>query len=297
MSPLSGDSKMTQTTWQQWPREFPEAWASDWGRDEKGLWMAFKLQGVRYAFRWIEPGTFMMGSPKNESGRGGNETQHEVTLTKGFWLGETTVPQALWQAVMGENPSDFKGEDLPVDSVSWNDCGQFIKKLHKGYPEFNLCLPTEAQWEYACRAGATTAFSFGDTITTDQVNYDGNYPNEGSPEGEYRGKTVPVKALPANGWGLYQMQGNLWEWCEDWLDDYQEDAQVNPGGPDSGQYRVLRGGSWISGGGGCRSADRRGVHPGDADCYFGFRLARGQEALKQAPDRTEAGDRHRSELG
>ena len=127
---------------------------------------------------------------------------------------------------MGENPSHFKGEDLPVESVSWDDVQTFLNALNGLRPELKLELPSEAQWEYACRAGTQTPFWFGDTITTDQANYNGNYPYGDEPKGENRRKTVAVKALPANGWGLYQMHGNVWEWCADRYGSYAAELQL-----------------------------------------------------------------------
>ena len=140
------------------PQIFPEAWASDWGEDEYGLWMAFTYKGIKQTFRWIEPGTFLMGSTEDEPERFDNELLHPVTLTQGFWLADSTVTQALWGAVMGDTPSDFKGENRPVENVSWDDAQRFIQKVNNMKPELQLCLPTEAQWEYACRAGTTTPF-------------------------------------------------------------------------------------------------------------------------------------------
>ncbi|MCB1986698.1 MAG: formylglycine-generating enzyme family protein, partial [Nitrosomonas sp.] len=135
------------------PEEFPESWASDWGEDEYGLWMAFTYKGVKQIFRWCEPGTFLMGSPDDEPERLDNELQHEVTLTKGFWIADTPVTQALWEVAMGDNPSIFNGKEQPVDNVSWEDAQIFITKMNRVKAELKLCLPTEAQWEYACRAG------------------------------------------------------------------------------------------------------------------------------------------------
>ena len=194
------------------PDDFPAPWANAWGEDDQGLWMAFVYKGVRHAFRWIPPGRFLMGSPKDEPEResnGADETQHEVILTLGFWLGETPVTQALWEAAMGENPSRFKGAERPVEQVSWEDAQRFITRLNGERDDLLLRLPSEAEWEYACRAGTTTPLWFGQTITTDQANYDGNYPYAGGAKGELRGETVEVKALPANDWGLYQMHGNV----------------------------------------------------------------------------------------
>jgi len=300
-------------------------WCDGMGVDEWGIYADLEINprkspfkfwansiksGITQRFRWIWPGTFWMGSPEDELGRfvpdkeeqqKYAETRHKVTLTQGFWLGQTTVSQALWQAVIGENPSYFKGEDLPVEQVSWDVCKKFLGSLNAGREGLQLCLPSEAQWEYACRAGTETPFHFGTTITTDQVNYDGTLPLEGSPKGEDRNKTVPVHALPGNAWGLQQMHGNVWEWCQDNRAGYAAGNQVDPGGPFSGSKRVLRGGSWIDGGRRCRSAFRNGSTPGDRYHYIGFRLARGQVALqqesKQSQGRTEDGDRPRSDTG
>jgi formylglycine-generating enzyme required for sulfatase activity len=207
-----------------------------------------------------------------------NEAQHEVTISRGFWLADTTCTQQLWQAVMGENPSRFKEDERnPVENVSWHDCEGFINQLNQIVPELEVRLPTEAEWEYACRAGTTTPFSFGRNVTTDQANYDGNHPYAGGAKGEYRQRTVPVASLPANAWGLYEMHGNVWEWCEDWFGGYPQDHQVDPTGPGSGSGRVLRGGSWFSFARLLRSAFRFALDPGLRLDSFGFRLARGQE--------------------
>ena len=262
------------------PAAFPESWASDWGEDEYGLWMGFTYKGVRHDFRWIEPGTFTMGSPKNEPERDDDETQHEVTLTEGFWLAETTVTQALWEVVMGDNPSHFKGERLPVEQVSWNDTQRFITKMNGMKPELQMCLPTEAQWEYCCRAGTSTPFYFGEQINSDLVNFNGNHPYNNGSKSEYRRKTVEVKSLPPNDWGLYEMHGNVLEWCRDWFGTYPARQVVDPQGTDSGSSRVLRGGSWINGGGYCRSVYRYYYDPGNRGNSIGFRLALGHRAVQ-----------------
>ena len=265
------------------PAAFPESWASDWGEDEYGLWMGFTYKGVRQDFRWIEPGTFTMGSPKNEPEReswGNDETQHKVTLTEGFWLAETTVTQALWKVVMGDDPSSFKGEHLPVEQVSWEDAQRFIAKMNGMKPELQMCLPTEAQWEYCCRAGTTTPFYFGEQINSELVNFDDTEPYNKGRKGEYRKKTVEVKSLPPNDWGLYEMHGNVWEWCQDWFGDYLAQPIVDPQGTEVGSFRVLRGGSWIYGGRDCRSACRNGHDPGIRYRYYGFRLALGHRAVQ-----------------
>jgi sulfatase modifying factor 1 len=264
------------------PDPFPPSWVSDWGEDEYGLWIAFIYKGVRQAFRWIPPGRFMMGSPHTEAEREDNETQHEVSLTEGYWLGDTVVTQALWEVVTGENPSHFKGPGRPVERVSWHDAVRFMRRLNAEQDDLGLRFPTEAEWEHGCRAGTQTPFSFGETITTDQVNYNGNYPYAGGKKGEYREETVEVKALPANSWGLYQMHGNVWEWCYDWYGDYPTGPVTDPRGPKSGVVRVLRGGGWDYYGRGARSARRGHVTPDDRDFDFGFRLARGPKGDRPA---------------
>ncbi len=258
------------------PPVFPPPWASEWGEDTFGLYADLDFQGVIQRFRWIVPGTFLMGSPESEPERYEDEIQHPVTLTQGFWLADSACTQALWLAVMGSNPSRFQGlHDNPVERVSWEDVQGFLQVLNDRLPDLQARLPTEAELEYACRAGTTTPFSFGDTIMPEQVNYDGNYPYAGAAEGLYRKKTVPVKSLPPNPWGLYEMHGNVLEWCADWLGDYPTAAVDDPSGPSAGQSRVLRGGSWRSSAGWARSARRSGSEPGDRLSSIGFRLALG----------------------
>ncbi len=259
--------------------QFPYAWASDWGEDEFGIWVAFTYKKVRHAFRWIPPGTFLMGSPEVEVERFERELQHSVTLTKGFWLGETPVTQALWQALMGGNPSRFKDPEHPVENVSWEDARLLIQKFNGLKPGLGLRLPTEAEWEYACRAGAATPFYCGNQITPGRVNYNGNFPYAGGEKGVYRQKTVAVYEFPANPWGLFQMYGNVREWCSDWYDAYEEGAAIDPVGPESGESRLLRGGSWIARAGRCRSADRDFAIPVFRGFYVGSRLAMDHPAL------------------
>jgi len=225
-------------------------------------------------FVWIPPGNFVMGSPKEEKQRNDSEVQHKVTLTRGFYMGVYLVTQEQWQEVMGKNPSQFTGEkNLPVDTVSWNECQEFIKKLQAKDPEKKAYrLPTEAEWEYACRAGTTTPFHFGDTISTDQANYDGNFLYGNGKKGIRRGKTTPVDAFPANAWGLHDMHGNLYQWCQDLYGDYPKTDMTDPLGAVKGDTRVIRGGMWYYGPSLCRSARRDGMAPGNRDRYYGFRL-------------------------
>jgi sulfatase modifying factor 1 len=246
------------------PEEFPEPWAYDWGEDDYGLFMGFTYNGVRQDFRWIEPGTFLMGSPADESERYGDETPHQVTLTKGFWLADIPVTQALWEAVMGDNPSRFKGANRPVENIRWNEAQAFIRRMNDMKAELRLRLPTEAQWEYACRAGTTLRYAFGDELTPEQANFKAS-------------QTVEVASYLPNDWGLYDMHGNVWEWCQDGYGDYSSELVVDPQGADSGARRVLRGGSWLVGGGLCRSAFRDHDLPDFVFGYDsdGFRLARG----------------------
>ncbi|MBF0224029.1 MAG: formylglycine-generating enzyme family protein [Desulfobacterales bacterium] len=174
-------------------------------------------------FVYIEPGEFMMGSPSNEPGRDSDdETQHKVRITRGFYMQQTQVTQAQWKKIMGKNPSYFQnaGDNAPVETISWVDCKEFIEKLNQMEGGNFYRLPTEAEWEFACRAGTTTPFSFGKCLSTEDANYDGNYPLGNCPKGIYREKPLPVASFSPNKWGLYDMHGNVWEWC---LDIYASD--------------------------------------------------------------------------
>ena len=176
---------------------------------------------------------------------------------------------------MGENPSYFKGAQNPVECVSWEDCQKFIACLNdRGEGVYRL--PTEAEWEYACRAGTTTPFgiSNGRDLDSQQANFDGNYPYGKSVKGEYREQTTLVKSFAPNAWGLYDMHGNVWEWCQDWYGDYLIGAVSDPQGEDLGECRVLRGGSWLSYARFCRSALRYGSPPEFRNGYIGFRLVK-----------------------
>jgi formylglycine-generating enzyme required for sulfatase activity len=201
--------------------------------------------GVTMKMVLIRPGKFMMGSPDSEHGRGKDEApQHEVTISKPFYMGVTEVTQAQYQAVMGRNPSSFKGPANPVDGVSWDEAAKFCKKLSEKTRQ-TVRLPTEAEWEYACRAGTQTAFSFGDDPSAlgDYAWWAGN--SDKTPH--------PVGQKKPNSWGLYDMHGNVWEWCADWYGEYPAGPATDPSGPatagepgmeTSRGNRVLRGGSW-----------------------------------------------------
>ena len=275
-----------------WKSGQPPRWADDWGTDDYGHWVTFSVKGqqgdkITQRLRWIEPGMFLMGSPEDEPERRYNEgPQHPVTIRRGFWLFDTACTQALWEAVMGDNPSRFEGADHPVERVSWNDCQDFLNRLNAIKPGLDLSLPSEAQWEYACRAGTTTPFSFGDNITSEQVNYNGNYPYASGKKGVYRKETVPVASLPPNRWGLYEMHGNLWEWCQDcWHGDYQgapADGLAWENDRDISEGRVTRGGTWLLHGFNVRSALRY-QHPPDIRLdLIGFRCARVLEGAEPA---------------
>lgn len=225
-----------------------------YGIDRYGVFVDLEVAGTPQRLRHLPPGRFLMGSPADELGRYSTEgPQHEVTLTRGFWLADTCCTQALWLAVMGgKNPSHFKDDpNLPVDSVSWDDVQSFLGRLQRQLPAgVKAVLPTEAQWEYACRAGTQTPYSVGDTLTPGHTNF-----------GNRQRKTIPVKSLPANLWGLYEMHGNLSEWCADARRSYGAEPVEDPDGGQDGVFRMLRGGSWGSGAryvrSGCRSESRR----------------------------------------
>lgn len=227
-------------------------------------------------FALIPAGTFTMGSPAGESGRYDNETQHQVTISRPFYLQTTEVTQGQWQQVMGNNPSYFKkcGTDCPVEKVSWNDVQEFIRKLNSMEGTDKYRLPTEAQWEYAARAGTQTPFSTGDCLAISEANYNGNHPLEGCTEGGYRQKTMRGGSFAPNAWGLYDMHGNVLEWVKDWYGNYPSGRVSDPEGPSSGSGRVSRGGSWFYSARNIRSAYRDRDFPGYCYSFLGFRLLR-----------------------
>jgi uncharacterized protein (TIGR02996 family) len=214
----------------------------------------------------VPAGTFRMGSPSDEPGRVENEgPQHRVTLTHPFYLGVYQVTQQQYLAVMGHNPSFFTpqrggGPDHPVEQVAWDDAVAFCARL-SALPEEKAAgrvyrLPTEAEWEYACRAGTTTAFNFGASATSTQLNFDGNKPYGRAPRGPYLARTSRVGSYPPNAFGLYDTHGNVWEWCQDWFGKYNRRHQTDPTGAPRGSRHPLRGGSWYVVSRACRSAER-----------------------------------------
>jgi formylglycine-generating enzyme required for sulfatase activity len=221
----------------------------------------------------IPSGSFMMGSPKNEKDRSSDEVQHKVTLTQDYFMQTTEVTQGQWKSLMGSNPSQFKdcGDNCPVEFVSWNDVQTFIKKLNRMDSGHTYRLPTEAEWEYAARAGTTTRFFWGDQADCSRANYGNSIISEEC-KSINPGKTKIVKSYSPNSWGLYDMHGNVWEWCHDWFGTYPTGSVTNPTGPVKGLLRVFRGGGWVNFAGYCRSAFRLSDGPDFASSNLGFRL-------------------------
>ncbi|GDY11332.1 hypothetical protein LBMAG53_02090 [Planctomycetota bacterium] len=236
-------------------------WAAAVGTDAQGTWADLKVGDLTQRWRRIPAGTFTMGSPLSENGRKDDEIVHPVTISKDFWMADSEVTQALWQAVMDSNPSQFTGDlNRPVENVSWVDCLQFIKALNVKAPGLDATFPSEAQWEYACRAGTIGAHT-GEPAAVAWF------------ESTSGAQTHPVKAKSPNPWGLYDMHGNVWEWCADWEGDTGTSAQQDPVGPSGGANRILRGGSWLEPAKKCRSANRSGDYPGNRSHDQGLRLA------------------------
>ena len=231
--------------------------------------------GVTLEMVEIPGGTFIMGSPTSEENRSSSESpQHQVTVPS-FYMGKYELTQAQYQAIIGTNPSSFKGDNRPVERVGWNDAVAFCEKLSQKTGK-KYRLPSEAEWEYACRAGTTTPFYFGESITLDLVNYNGNYTYASAPKGKYRQQTTDVGTFPPNSFGLYDMHGNLWEWCQD---DYKNNYINAPTdgsaltSPSWWSGKLLRGGSWLNNPGNCRSAYRNDTYDLDyGSDTFGFRV-------------------------
>ena len=228
-----------------------------------GSSITITVNGVSFVMKRVAGGTFQMGSDDSEAGDD-EKPGHSVTVST-FYMGETEVTQALWKAVMGTNPSNWKGDDLPVEMVSWNDCQEFIRKLNS-LTGRSFCLPTEAEWEYAARGGnRSSGTKYAGSNSLGSVAWYND--NSGR-------KTHAVKGKSPNELGLYDMSGNVWEWCSDWYDKeyYGKSSSVNPQGPSSGSHRVLRGSSWYFNGRGCRVLRRGSSIPGGRLSDFGFRL-------------------------
>jgi formylglycine-generating enzyme required for sulfatase activity len=239
---------------------------------------------VGMAFVLVPAGKFMMGSPVEERGHRSNEGPvHEVIIGNAFYLGVHLVTQAAYLTVMGKNPARFNatehgGPEHPVESVSWNEAAAFCKRLSERGEEHaagrHYRLPTEAEWEYACRAGASTPFAFGTNFDSTQGNFDSAYPyGEVEPTAGLN-RTTPVTRSPASAWGLHDMHGNVWEWCADWYGEgyYSTLPLRDPQGPTEGKFRVLRGGSWKNQATACRAAYRNALAPHQRDSATGFRV-------------------------
>jgi len=256
-----------------------KAWADHLGLDVE----ITNSIGMRLVL--IPPGEFLMGSPESEENRITYEYQHRVRITTAYFLGACEVTESEYEQVMGINPSRSSSvpvEDtsrFPVATVSWDDAVAFCRKL-SALPEEQRAgrvyrLPTEAEWEFACRAGTTSAFHYGDSLSSTQANFDGYYPYGGASKGPDLSRPTQVGSYKASAWALYDMHGNVWEWCLDWYDgEYYRNSPVDdPRGPPQASLRVLRGGSWHNSGRNCRSAYRHRYRPDGRDIYFGFRVA------------------------
>lgn len=223
------------------------------------------VNGIKYNMVWVAGGSFRMGATSEQGSVAWNREKpvHSVTLS-GYYIGKTEVTQALWKAVMGCNPSYIKGDNLPVENVSWYDCQEFIRKLNSLIGQ-NFRLPTEAEWEFACRGGNNSrGYKYSGSNYIDNVAW--YYGNSGK-------KTHPVATKSPNELGIYDMTGNVFEWCADWYGEYSSGAQTNPKGPYDGKYRVNRGGYWYDGAGWCRSSYRGNCSPTDHGDDIGLRLA------------------------
>jgi formylglycine-generating enzyme required for sulfatase activity len=306
-------------------------WAVDFGSDAYGLYSVFEVGSeidelvVLQKMRWIPPGRFVMGTAEGRDYDLGNEgPEHDVILTHGYWMFDTPCTQGLWMALMGKNPSYFHDPDRPVEQVSWEDAVGFAQKLNEwfgkrkrkpsskrliGWGELSFRLPTEAEWEYACRSGTNTDTYLGDLEIRGAANaplldrlgwYGGNSGREYDLQKSYSlerdwlknrqypdtvGGTRKVCGKEPNGWGLYDMLGNVWEWCEDWYGEYTAERVADPVGPSKGTARVIRGGCWFYPARLLRSACRFGLDPGSRDYDLGFRLLSSARQVKS----TESG--------
>jgi formylglycine-generating enzyme required for sulfatase activity len=216
-------------------------------------------------FAWVPPGSFHMGSPRDEPGREDDETPHRVRISRGFWLGVYPVTRRQWWGLMRTMPDDRPADDHPIEGLSWHECEEFLDCLAERDPR-PYRLPTEAEWEYACRAGTSTPFAFGPRLLPGQANFEG------------RGGTTPVGRYAANAWGLCDMHGNVMEWCGDWYAPYPGGEALDPRGPAEGAVKVLRGGAWWSPAHACRSAHRSSARPDVSVLPAGFRVVLQEQA-------------------
>jgi formylglycine-generating enzyme required for sulfatase activity/tRNA A-37 threonylcarbamoyl transferase component Bud32 len=242
-------------------------------RNESATYFTEDLgNGVTLEMVEIPGGTLIMGSPKSEAGRDLDEgPQHQVTVPV-FFMAKYELTQAQYQAIMGSNPSAFKGNNRPVERVSWNDAVTFCERLSQKTQKYYR-LPSEAEWEYACRARTTTPFYFGESITPELVNYNGNYTYASAPKGQYRQQTTDVGSFPPNAFGLYDMHGNVWEWCsDDYINNYNATPKDGSALTGRSSTKVLRGGSWNYIPGNCRSAYRDSLNLDDDSSNIGFRV-------------------------
>jgi formylglycine-generating enzyme required for sulfatase activity len=269
---------------------FPPVWAEVFGEDDFGIFAECLVKGVRFVWRWIRPGKFQMGcDPEDEHGYDEEKQQNEVFVTRGFLLGETPVTQVQWNAVMDRN-SRFIGRQCPVEQVSWRESRDYATKLNALLPGLHAALPTEAQWEYACRAGTQSAFHNSSSCTKPSGK-DPALDKLGWFDKNSRGRAHEVKSKASNAWGLYDMHGNVWEWC---LDAWDEKAYSKRGkithdpenkAEEESALRVVRGGSWDFQAQLCRAAFRSGGPPTYGLVARGFRLAAGQNEPRAAEPR------------
>lgn len=273
-----------------WRRDTLPDWVDGYGSDSYGRWASITIKGVPAVMRYCPSGRYLMGSDDGEPGRWPDERPEvAITFADGFWLFDTVVSQSLYEAVMGENPSRNIGSSFPAELVNWEDAHVFLGRINEAMPGLNCRLPSESEWEYACRAGSSTPFCpdvavthAGHSITSKEVNHDGGVPFGNAKAGDFFGKTVFVKggSYHPNSWGLWHMHGNLWEWCEDvWSEthDGADPTGLPRRGPDlsAEKGRVVRGGCWIGDARDCRSACRSRYELGQRTVYIGFRIAVG----------------------
>ena len=276
-----GEAVLSPNRAQEAPRQKP-SWAAASGVDKFGNWADVSIRGSTQRLRWIPPGSFLMGSPENEEEHSAGEgPQHRVSITHGFWLADSACTRDIYYSVARTLPHGFDTlpSAHPVVHVSWNDIHeQFLWRLGNYCRNLEATLPTEAEWEYACRANSSSPFSFGSNISSVHVNYDGTRPYNGAAAGRNREETVAVKSLPANSWGLYEMHGNVREWCADAPRVYRDTPEADPFGAPTRletffhDHKVQRGGSFFDPAGVCRSGCRKYDTPDARWLPTGFRI-------------------------